>query len=371
MATPFAAGSAALLLEVKGKSADFVRSIRTLLETTASPVPEDHTDNPLLQTLTQQGAGLVNVFNAVHTTTLLSPGELILNDTAHFEGEKQFTVQNTADSEKEFSLTHLPAGTAVTVDPGTIFPALGPVPLTRSFATVSLSDSSFTLGPGESKTITATFTPPQGVDATTFPVFSGFIQVSTDGDTPLHVSYVGLAASLKDKQVVDNTDVLFGVQLPVILDSAGNVQEGPANYTFNAATADFPTVFFRLVFGTPVLRLDLVDADIDIQTTLNTLNKRADMEPSFSFPQKFAGSFDDVPIVGSLLEIDFLTRNDEDPNSNIANSISLNTPTFANGTTIPNGSYRILLRALRVTGDPENESDYESWLSPIVGVFVP
>lgn len=42
--------------------------------------------------------------------------------------------------------------------------------------------------------------------------------------------------------------------------------------------------------------------------------------------------------------------------------------TFANGTVIPNGSYKVLLRALRVTGDPTNEADYESWLSPVFGV---
>lgn len=41
---------------------------------------------------------------------------------------------------------------------------------------------------------------------------------------------------------------------------------------------------------------------------------------------------------------------------------------FANGTTIPNGSYKILLRALKVTGDTTNEADYESWLSPTIGV---
>jgi hypothetical protein len=42
--------------------------------------------------------------------------------------------------------------------------------------------------------------------------------------------------------------------------------------------------------------------------------------------------------------------------------------TFANGTVIPNGSYKVLLRSLRVTGDPKNEADYESWLSPVFGV---
>lgn len=42
------------------------------------------------------------------------------------------------------------------------------------------------------------------------------------------------------------------------------------------------------------------------------------------------------------------------------------TPTFANGTAIPNGRYKILIRALKITGDPKKESDYDAWLSPVV-----
>lgn len=42
--------------------------------------------------------------------------------------------------------------------------------------------------------------------------------------------------------------------------------------------------------------------------------------------------------------------------------------TFANNSQIPNGLYRVLMRALRVAGDPSNEADYENWLSPIIGI---
>lgn len=49
-------------------------------------------------------------------------------------------------------------------------------------------------------------------------------------------------------------------------------------------------------------------------------------------------------------------------------SFVLDPPVFANGTAIPNGSYRLLLRVLRVTGNPKEEGDYESWLSPIFGI---
>ena len=57
------------------------------------------------------------------------------------------------------------------------------------------------------------------------------------------MSYLGLAASLKTKQVVDNTDVFFGEKIPVVIDSTGNAQAAPTNYTF--AGEDYPTFLFR------------------------------------------------------------------------------------------------------------------------------
>jgi hypothetical protein len=50
----------------------------------------------------------------------------------------------------------------------------------------------------------------------------------------------------------------------------------------------------------------------------------------------------------------------------VAGSFALKTPTFANGITIPSGSYLMLIGALRVTGDPtreDSEEDYDSWLT--------
>jgi hypothetical protein len=46
----------------------------------------------------------------------------------------------------------------------------------------------------------------------------------------------------------------------------------------------------------------------------------------------------------------------------------LKKPTFANKTVIPNGVYRMLLRALKATGDPTKEEDYEVYASSTFGV---
>ncbi|KAJ7898396.1 subtilisin-like protease [Mycena leptocephala] len=336
MATPFMAGSSALLLSVK-----------------VTP------DGDPLQTVTQQGAGLVQVNDAIFGTTLLSRTELILNDTAHFAGPQKFTVTNAGKTIKTYTLSHVPAGTAVTVDgsSGPILPGVGPVPLSTDYASVSFSGGTkFTLFPGQSHEVVATIKPPKGVDATTFPVYSGFIFV-TSGSDSVHATYLGLAASLKDKQVVDNSDFIFGVNLPIVLDSAGDIQDGPINYTF--AGDDAPTVLWRQAFGTPVFRLDLVSPDISLTGTLNT---RAPI--SFANPHK-GGSFAKVPIIGTLFEFTYLSRSDE---GDLLDNTVLLSNTFANGTAIPHGSYKVLLRSLKVTGDPTNEADYESWLSPIIGV---
>ena len=86
MATPFTAGAAALILQARGKTPETIRGMRDLLQTTASPVSNSNTRGDLLQTVSQQGAGLIQVLSAITTKTIITPGQLTLNDTAFFQG---------------------------------------------------------------------------------------------------------------------------------------------------------------------------------------------------------------------------------------------------------------------------------------------
>ncbi|PPQ73671.1 hypothetical protein CVT24_007332 [Panaeolus cyanescens] len=371
MATPFVAGCAALLLEVKGKTKEVALSARTLFETTAKAIGSSKDDKDPLQTLTQQGAGLINAFDAIHAKTIVSPGQLILNDTLSFRSIQTFTVRNTENQPKSYKLRHSPAGTALTVRENSIFPSLGPVPLIPNAASVTLVPSSFTVLPGQSQKVMAVFHPPRDVDSNRYPVYSGFIEVNgPTGADSYHVSYLGLAGRLRDKQVLDNTDTVLGIKVPAIITPAEDAQVGPANYTF--VNGDVPHLLWRMVFGTPSLRVDLVDPNIDFKPTFSRRGPSRAI-PFFSFPDwRIGGSFSKVKILGPLMQLNYISRNNEEFSEvgNPYNSYAFR-PTFANGTTIPNGSYRVLVRALRVTGNPSNEDHYDSWLSPIIGIQVP
>jgi hypothetical protein len=128
-----------------------------------------------------------------------------------------------------------------------IFTAPGPVPLIKGSAGVSFSKSTITVQPGKTAKVTVTFTQPKGLDASRYPVYSGFLKITSKSET-LKVTYMGLAASLKKKTVIDNTDIYFGNQIPVLLNSGGAPQNGLTNYTMKGACIVFPPLPLALTF---------------------------------------------------------------------------------------------------------------------------
>jgi hypothetical protein len=391
MATPYMAGVSALLLAVKGRNADVAHAARDILQSTANIIPFSKDEDSLFQTASQQGAGLVDAFKALTYTTTVAPGQLLLNDTAFFNGAQTFTVTNSGQKAVTYMLCHTPAGTAHTLINDSIQPALYPVPLTADFAQVSLSSGdSFTLNPGEKKEVSVSFTPPTFTNRT-IPVYSGWIEVTgkETGET-LSVTYLGIAANLKESKVIDNTDFLTGQTIPALLDGAGNITTQETSFNFQ--NGNFPSILYRLVFGTPTLLFDLVASDFDqsslVQRGLQTRswledfigsitndeneiqNWRADLFSTWA-GTKPAGTFGLVPTIGPLVQFDYNPRHSQSTTPGEGFSVfSLSSPVFANNTAIPNGRYRILMRALKVTGDPTNQNEFESFLSPVIGINV-
>ncbi|KAG8915767.1 hypothetical protein FRC01_003516 [Tulasnella sp. 417] len=404
MATPFAAGAAALILQKRGKGKDSALAVRGLLESTGKAVPSSKKSGDPLQTLAQAGAGLLDVYEAVHGKTIVTPAQLALNDTAYGKPEHTITIKNTSKKAQKYKITHVPAGTMNPFDSHQqAIPY--PVPLDKHYAKVTFKPSTLEVQPGKSAKFVATIHAPTGVNSKIFPVYSGFLKVASADDS-VHVSYMGVAGKMKDMKIWDRTSDYFGVPGPFLVDAEGNIQTGPETYKWKTDT-DYPILFCRLLAGTAWLSIDLVSANTkldargleSVNATSNiprnaVVNRRHHRRISHNFvdlsspeaPEgaasvnsiggrqldgrapKETNTYAKVPVVGSLLSGPYVGRNTNagDEASNGFHSFPLAIPSFANGTDIPNGRYKMLIRALKITGDPKKESDYDAWLSPVI-----
>jgi hypothetical protein len=185
--------------------------------------------------------------------------------------------------------------------------------------------STFTVPPGASQKVVVSFTPPAGLDASRYPLYSGFVEVTSSSES-YHVSYIGLAASLKDHQIFDNTTTVVPYPSPSLLKNDTRLVQ-PTNFTFK--DTDFPVIFWRFVvvlllgltpvvsnlsndrltMGTPALHVDLVDANIQFTPTFQ---RRGLVAPGITFPlNNPGGSFADVKVIGSVFSEDYQGRHDE------------------------------------------------------------
>ncbi|CAE6497433.1 unnamed protein product [Rhizoctonia solani] len=387
MATPFVAGSAALLLQIRGKSAATAKAARSIFQNTAIPVKKTVDNTSLIETASHQGAGLLNVYDAIKNTGSLTPSELMLNDTANFKGIHTLLVKNSGKKPVTYTFAHVPAGTANTIDG--IEAILGPsIALTNSAAKVTFIPNKVTVPAGWSLPVIVTLKPPTGLDATKYPVYSGYIRAIGSDNTTLQSTYMGVAANLKEAKVLDNTDAYFGEKLPVVTDAKGNPvpSTGSATYTLNGS--DTPLVLYRTVQGSPLIRFDLIDSKTNVTTNqrrsskfevelsgrsdaptgpYSTLSKRSIWD--WLFPNKgqtAGGTFAAVKTLGVLYQEDYIPRNSLAATADANGYSSLQVTAFANSTAIPDGSYKILVRALKITGNPKKEEDYEVWTSPTV-----
>ncbi|KAH6838638.1 peptidase S8/S53 domain-containing protein [Chaetomium sp. MPI-CAGE-AT-0009] len=342
MACPMAAAIYALLINVRGTKDP--KTLENLLSATARPnvFRLQGKSLPVLAPVAQQGAGLLQAWDAAFATTLLSVSSLSFNDTDNFNPVQKFTISNTAKKAVTYSLTNIGAATAYTFrDETSITPSAFPNELTTDFASLSFSSNKFTIPAGKRKTITVKATAPKGVNVKRLPVYSGYIAINGSDSSALSLPYLGVAGSMRSAVVLDpqgasvssardksNTPVPAGVTF--VLPPPGYSKDPSyANRT------EQPKLVAMLSMGSAVLRADVVP--LGNSTTLargasivfgtNTLGQPNGLpalwNPRGRFQYQWDGKLDD-------------------------------------GTYAPAGRYRFAVKALRIFGDREVASDYDT-----------
>ena len=331
MASPHVAGGVALLLQAKPNTN--TQAVRDILQNSADPAP--WFGNPslgFLDNVHRQGAGMLDIDDAILAETQVSPGKLALGESQSGPAARQLEVWNRGRSQVTYDLSYV---NALSTSGSTFAPSFN-----LSDASVAFSSSSVTVPAQTKVTFTATITPasgplkgvyggyivltPQGGAGQTYRVpFAGFI-----GDYQSIVAATPTAAGLPDaaRLTACNPALVRGLQCH---DPAG---------TYTKATSG--TFSMTDAFNVPQLRVHL-----DHQV------RRMKVQVESTSGRSFHLAFD----------MELLARN------------STSTSFFAfpfNGETtsgdgkrtfvVPDGTYVFKLSLAKAGGDPRNAAHWEN-----------
>ncbi|KAI1763358.1 subtilisin-like protein [Hypoxylon sp. FL1150] len=336
MACPLTAAIYALVSQARDTLDPSV--LERLVSSTAIPKIWAEDASGRLAPVPQQGGGLIQAFDAAHTKTIPSVASISFNDTANFIPSANFSIQNLGSDDVTYEIGHVAAITVYTFNRDSIYPSFYPNPTDDAFATLDFSELKVVVPAGGSVDITVAPTPPSGLNETLLPVYSGYITINgTNGDT-LSIPYLGVVGSMYSAPKMLDPDWTFLSNytdpLHAALENTTFSVPLPANATDEPdASIGYPTAVIQLNAGTPLLRCDVVPLD----------------DPAIVTTTEVLG----VKIVGSALNypIEYSQR---------TYYISPFTGLLANGGAVPEGRYQLLVRILRIFGDPEDEDDYES-----------
>ncbi|KAJ3096230.1 hypothetical protein HDU97_006087 [Phlyctochytrium planicorne] len=213
MATPYAVGVAALILEAYKTSKPTFDAIKVLLQNTATVTKAFGTND--VESAAFQGAGLINAYKALTTKTLVTPSSISLNDTEFTQKWYEITVTNLNNTAQEYTITHQPArAVAIFADP-TIDDAMlsgGDQEYFPEYSKVSFGDNkadiiTFSLEAGKSKKVKVFFS---STTKLFYPIHSGYLVISSYAEKAVSVPYAGIVGKWKAARIWSrNSPYLF------------------------------------------------------------------------------------------------------------------------------------------------------------------
>ncbi|KAL9542274.1 hypothetical protein PS6_009883 [Mucor atramentarius] len=354
MACPYIAGSLALYLQHHGTNQTDTAAMHTKFKNYAFPLHVGHATSSIIESPIRQGAGLVQVYDAITQPVLISPSEISFNDTSSLNYiTHSLTITNNATYAVSYSISSkISIGIAPYNQTGPMYNSLNQPSVNQEApATIQFSTSELHLNPGESQAVTVTVTPPNA-DPQNHIMYGGFIQFNplnqTSTHKAIHVPYIGVTGSQRDLAIFKE-----GIQPKYNNQSAITLTGNQVTYKFNASISYFKTDYFVLFeFGlinpTKMIKAEVVrelDKQVLGQVSLPETNVPATPKDNDMYIGWNGYYFNDT--VASL-EADQVNS------------------TYAMPSTT--GSYFIQLSALKLFGDPQKEMDWESWRSGIINI---
>jgi minor extracellular serine protease Vpr len=325
MASPHVAGAVALLLEARPNTP--AAAVRDILQSSAEP--RLWSGNPglgFLDMVHRQGAGMLQIVDAINNTTRVEPGKLSLGESEAGPVTRTLTVKNSGNAPVTYSLAHEPA----LASRGTFTLSYFNAP-----ATVTWSAPSLTVPAGGTATLDVTIAPSATLQDQA--LYGGYLVLTPQGGgREVRVPYAGFKGDYQSIRVMTPTANNFPW---LAKNNAGSLvnQTGGATYTLQGN--DVPYFVIHFDHQSRELLFEVVDAN-----TGKSWHR--------------------------ALKEEYMPRN-----SGAATfySFTWDGTTFGGNKTytVPNGQYIVRVSVRKALGDSANPAHVETWQSPVITIARP
>jgi subtilisin family serine protease len=329
MAAPHVAGAAALLLEARPNTPS--QAVRGILQNSADPAAWwGYPGGPYLDNVHRQGAGMLDIDDAILSTTKVEPGKIAAGEGEAGPFVQVLTIENNADTAVTYDMSFVNAlstGGVITPD------------FWLSDAGVSFSSGTVTVPADGTAAVTATIFPATGPP---YPPWGGccgqyggyIVFTPQDGGQVYRVPFAGFAGDYQGIEVLTPVydpplefpwlALLYGGYFYKITD--------PGDWTYTMEGDDIPRFLVHFDHQPRTFRVDIFAENGKAWHRAYDL----DYLPRNSAPT----SFYDFPFDGT---------------------------TFAGrrSYTVPDGTYYAVISVLKANGDDDNPAHWESWTSPL------
>ncbi|SEE17276.1 S8 family serine peptidase [Ruania alba] len=337
MAAPHVAGGIALLLEARADLGP--AEILDVLQNSADPTLWSlNTDVGLLEPVFRQGAGMLDIDDAILSTVRVSPGELSLGESEGGPVSETLTVQNDGAQDVTYTITHEDAiSTAGNPDdPGFFY----------GESTVDVRES-VTVPAGGEVSFDVTVSPAADLEQA---LYGGYLTLMPEDGEPVRVPYAGFAGDYQDLPLLGD---IGANDLPVLgqltacdrlvgVDCTWNGTWNlmPDGATYSMAEGDVPTVLVHL--DAPAQSVDLtVYAAVDGERGEPIGSTATFLDTDYVGRSGGAAAFTPYTWDGVLGSVYRAGRHNQD-------------------WAVPDGDYIIGLTAVNALGDPDNPDHVET-----------